>query len=114
MMSDSASTGTAFTRPPEVPARVTNEYLVDKIEQVAARVLASIDDYDITTADLKAKTTAVRGFVDMRQLLRGEPTEIRSYADRSKMVRQFELLVREAERRGLTLTLPADEYTETT
>ena len=99
---------------PEVPARVTNEYLVRMMEQVAARVLASIDDYDIATADLKGKTSAVRGFVELRQLLRGEPTEIRGYSDRSKVMANLELLLREAERRGLTLTLPAGEYSETT
>ena len=99
---------------PEVPARVTNEYLVDQIEQVAARVLASIDDHDIATADLKGKTTAVRGFVELRQLLKGEPTEIRGYADRSKVMANVEALLREAKRRGLEFTLPASEYTETT
>ena len=100
----------------EVPARVTNEYLVDKIEQVAARVLASIDNYDIATADLKGKTSAVRGFVELRQLLKGEPTEIRGYQDRSKMMANVELLLREAGRRGIpikNINLPPSEFEET-
>jgi len=95
---------------PEVPVQITNEYLVERIEQVAVRVLASIDNYDITTADLKGKTTAVRGFVELRQLLKGEPTEIHSFSDRAKMIRTFEIATREMQRRGLTLTLPVDEY----
>ena len=99
---------------PEVPDRVTNEYLVKELERLAARIVASIDDYDITTAPLEKKTTALRTSVELRQLLKGEPTEIRGYGDRSRMLKGFEVLVREAERRGLTLTLPADEYTETT
>ena len=99
---------------PKGPDRVTNDYLVKELEQLASRIVASIDDYDIITAPLEKKTTALRTSIELRQLLKGEPTEIRSYADRSRAMARFELLVREAERRGLTLTLPADEYTETT
>ena len=57
-------------------------------------------------------TPEAHGNVNRLEVVQPEPTEIRGYADRSKVMRQFEALAREAERRGLVLTLPAGEYEE--
>lgn len=96
----------------EVPDRVTNDYLVEQFERLTAMCLASMGEFDFLNAPLDKKTAALRAFIELRQLLKGEPTEIRGYADRSKMMAQVDLLFREAKRRGLEFTLPETEFEE--
>lgn len=97
---------------PKVPDQVTNEYLIGEIRQKAAQVISSMSDTDILQASFKDKVSGFKGLVEVGQLLSGLPTEIRGYADREKMMAQVGLLLREANRRGLTFTLPADEFEE--
>ena len=98
---------------PEAPDQVTNEYLISEIRQKAAQVILSVSDTDILQASFKDKVTGFKGLVEVGQLLSGLPTEIHSFADRAKVMANTEALVREMQRRGLTLELLPSEYEET-
>lgn len=97
---------------PKVPDQVTNEYLIGETRQKAAQVISSMSDTDILQASFKDKVTGFKGLVEVGQLLSGQPTEIRSYAERATMLKEFDFVLREAARRGLDLTLPPSEYEE--
>lgn len=86
---------------PAVPEVITSEYIAEILEQKAVRIALSIDDLDVLRSDLKSKVSAISGLLDKRQLLRGEPTQIRSYAERRDMHDSLKALLVEAQKRGM-------------
>ena len=76
----------------------------------AQRVLDSVSDWDIQQASLKDKAIAVGIFIEKRQLLAGEPTQILSFNDRKHLDQLARELIRESHRRGITIDVdPVDQ-----
>jgi predicted transcriptional regulator len=77
--------------------------LLNLVSTRAREILDSIDEGDIAKATLKDKAIAAGIFIDKRQLLSGEPTQILSVEDRRKLDELLPMIVREAKRRGMTI-----------
>lgn len=86
-----------------IPEKIDNEYLIAGAENSAARVLASISREDILKANLQQKGAFIARAIEIRQLLKGEPTSIRSYGETKSMRELLVAAVREAEIRGITI-----------
>jgi hypothetical protein len=84
---------------------------LESIEDVLGRVLGSVTDQDIAEASLKDKMIAVGILVEKRALLRGEPTMILSVEERARVNENIPLLIREAQRRGLTVNAEFKDVT---
>ncbi len=82
---------------------VQTKQLLDLASDRVHRILESIDQYDIDEASLRDKATAIGILVDKRQLLSGEPTQILSIQERGKLDELITVVVKEAQRRGLTI-----------
>ncbi len=98
----------------KLPDNLTIGWFVDLIGKKRAEILLSMDATDLANSSLKDKVSSFSALTVSQQLLEDKPTQISGYADRSRMMEGFEVLVREAERRGLILELPASEYEEVT
>lgn len=83
--------------------KVKHSELVELIEDRAFRALASMSDEDFLKAGIKDKAITTGILLEKRQLLRGEPTAILSIEDRMALNKLIPRLVREAERRGLSV-----------
>ena len=96
----------------DVPENVTNEYLIKRIEQVQARILVAVNALDIKRADLKGKMVAFKSLTEMRQLLKGEPTQIRSHVENKQLSVVLEAVMLERQARGMPLTIEGDYKVE--
>lgn len=85
---------------------------VELIEDRAWLALSFLDEFDILRASPKDKAVIAGILLEKRQLLRGEPTQILGVADRVELHRIMPLLVAEASKRGLEITLPQEHYRE--
>lgn len=81
--------------------KVKQENLVHLFESQEERLLRSIDWEDIKKAGLKDRALAIGIFHDKATLMRGKPTQILRIDDRTKFTEKFEVLMKEAVRRGL-------------
>ena len=73
------------------------------LEDRAHRALEYMDDYTLANANAKDLAIIVGILMEKRQLLRGEPTQILSIEERAGMSDLIPKLLREAERRGLSV-----------
>ncbi len=85
---------------------------VGLIEDRAWMALSFLDEFDILKASPKDKAVIAGILLEKRQLLRGEPTQILGIADRVELARIMPLLVAEAGKRGLEITLPSGSFKE--
>lgn len=75
------------------------------IEEKAAQILGSMDEFDFNTATLRDKATAFGILIDKRQLLSGEPTQVISVQERQSLSDLIPALAEEFERRNMTVDL---------
>lgn len=83
--------------------KVTNKGLLDLVDDRLHRTISAIDDFSIEDASLRDKAYAGDRLFNMRQLIKGEPTQIVSSADRAKLNELLPMLMREAQRRGIII-----------
>jgi len=80
----------------------TNEIL-DLLGQKIHLALSYMDDKAMAEASFRDLALGTTAMIEKRQLLRGEPTQIVSDAERAKLHELVPLLVQEAARRGITI-----------
>lgn len=79
---------------------VSPEVLARRIEMAADRMLQHFSETKMENANLSELSRAVKDLLSMRQLLRGEPTQILSTAQRTKLSEMMPAFIKEAQRRG--------------
>ena len=95
-----------------VPDNINNEYFIKGIERVMARILESVSGIDINRADLKSKTVGFKVLAEMRQLLKGEPTQIRSHVENKQLGDILEAVMLERKARGMPEMIEGDYKVE--
>jgi DNA-binding CsgD family transcriptional regulator len=88
--------------------RVKTDVLVREFEGLAKRALQSIKDDEIEELNVYQRTLVAAIAVDKRELLDGRPTERISHEDRRDLPEMMALLLKEAQRRGLTAEVNPD------
>lgn len=94
----------------KIPDKIDTPWLIKELEAKLALALSYVDEHALSRANIRDLASLVALFVDRRQLLRGEPTQIASIEDRRAMNEIMPLLLREAQRRGVTIDLPTEDY----
>jgi len=77
--------------------------LIALLDDRAMRAVAHMDDFAMATAGVKDLAIAAGVMIDKSQLLKGQPTSIISTAEREQLRDLLPKLLREAERRGITI-----------
>lgn len=93
-------------REAEVPDKLDTEYFKGQVDKKLARLLLFIDDIVMAQANLKDLTGAFSSLTMIRQLLRGEPTQIISYEQRMKLDEVGRRVIAEMGRRGVKMDTP--------
>lgn len=99
-------------------AALTDRALVATLREKLALTLQYIDPFGLAGAPVKDIEAVVDGLIKNIQLLEGKPTSITSHEDRRQMNELLPLLIREAQRRGVTIDgvaerlVPAEVLTE--
>lgn len=88
--------------------QVHTSELLGLVSHNARRVLEAVTDEDIAQAKLKDKAIAVGIFLEKRQLLSGEPTQILTVQERGHMDDLIKMVMSEAVRRGLEIDVTPD------
>lgn len=76
-----------------------------KIDGIINAGLDSIDEIDFMKASLRDKASTICMFIEKRQLLAGEPTQILSINERKEVNDLIPLLMDEARRRGVMIDI---------
>ena len=92
---------------------IKNEDLVKLLNERAYLLLAAMDETTIAKAGLGDLARAAGIVIDKRQLLRGEPTQIMSHKDRTRLDELIMEVVKVAEKRGI-VDLKTGEWTDKT
>jgi len=77
--------------------------IIDGLEKNIYLIDSYIDDKVCAEANLRDLGLVKSALIEKRNLLRGEPTQIISDAERAKLMDLFPLLIAEGQRRGLTI-----------
>lgn len=82
---------------------VTQKNLNDVVDDRLMRALKYLDDYQLGQASARDLAYIVDRMFNMRQLIRGEPTQIMGHDERRSLAALVPLMVAEARRRGITI-----------
>ena len=85
--------------------------ILDLLGQKIHLALTYMDDKVMGEASFRDLALGTTAMIEKRQLLRGEPTQIISDAERAKLHELVPLLIQEAQRRGLTVDGQVTERT---
>lgn len=85
--------------------------VLDLLGQKIHLALQYMDDKVMSEASFRDLALGTTAMIEKRQLLRGEPTQIISDAERAKLHELVPLLIQEAQRRGLTVDGQVTERT---
>lgn len=85
--------------------------ILDLLGQKIHLALQYMDDKVMSEANFRDLALGTTAMIEKRQLLRGEPTQIISDAERAKLHELVPLLIQEAQRRGLTVDGQVTEKT---
>lgn len=88
-------------RPLSVLQKTTTKDMLARLDDLAVRILGSVDDVTILRSSLKDRMIAAGVVIDKRQLLSGQPTQILSIDERKSLNALVPALLREARRRGI-------------
>ncbi|MGE0289513.1 MAG: hypothetical protein AB7I42_25990 [Bradyrhizobium sp.] len=94
---------TQFQAPAAALRRATNSRILELIEDRELAVIESMTDVKIKNAGLREQVYALDRLHNIRQLLRGEPTQIVSVDDRKTLNDLVPALVKAAQRRGILI-----------
>lgn len=92
--------------------KLTADRIVEMIEGKIPTLMDAITEEKVKEATLRDVVLGLGVLIDKRQLLRGEPTQIMSYEDRQSLNELLPGLLREAERRGMTIDATYQEVPE--
>lgn len=82
---------------------VKTKELVHKLDERINHAIGYMDDYIMGEASFRDLAMGTAQLIEKRQLLKGEPTQIISVDERRTLNELVPLLVREAQRRGITI-----------
>lgn len=82
--------------------KLTQKHLQALVDDRLTTALESIDDRAIMVAPVKDRAYTADKLFNMRQLMRGEPTQIMTVDDRRTLNQLVPALIAEAQRRGIT------------
>jgi hypothetical protein len=94
-----------YTHLKEGVQRLETRDLLLQLDDKIARTLHYLDDFALSQSSAKDLAIVMGILIEKRQLLKGEPTQIISTEDRSKLINIMPLLIVEAKRRGLTIDM---------
>ncbi len=83
--------------------------MILKIDERIGHALSYMDDYVMADANFRDLAMGTAQLIEKRQLLKGEPTQIISVDERKTLNQLLPLLVKEAQRRGVTIDAEAVE-----
>ena len=92
--------------------RLTSDRIVEMIEDKIPVLMDVITPEKVKEATLRDAVLGLGVFIDKRQLLRGEPTQIMTYEDRQSMNELLPILLKEAQRREMTIDATFQEVPE--
>ena len=92
--------------------KLTSDRIVELIEDKIPILMDAITPEKVKEATLRDAVLGLGVLIDKRQLLRGEPTQIMTYEDRQSLNELLPGLLREAERRGMTIDATYQEVPE--
>lgn len=92
----------------------TTASLLEKIESKLPMLLDGITQEKVTDSALREIAVAFGVLAEKRQLLKGEPTQILSHAERQNLNELLPSLVHEAKRRGITIDVDYEEVPNVT
>lgn len=95
-------------------AALTDRALVATLREKLALSLQYIDPFGLAGAPVKDIEAVVDGLIKNIQLLEGKPTSITSHEDRRQMNELLPLLIKEAQRRGVTIDVTPERLTPIT
>lgn len=80
---------------------VKHEELLKLLDDRAWRALTYLDDFTLAGAGAKDLAIAAGILLDKAQLLKGQPTQILTHAERAKMDELLPMVIKECQRRGI-------------
>ena len=83
--------------------QVNQKKLSDVVDDRLMRALKYLDDYQMAGASARDLAYVIDRLFNMRQLIRGEPTQIMGHDERRALADLVPLMVAEARRRGITI-----------
>lgn len=92
--------------------RLVGKDLIEALESKTTLVLNYMDEYSVSTASLKDLSIAASVLIEKQQLLKNQPTQILDVTTRMKVVGLLPAMIREAERRGLSIDSTARRVDE--
>lgn len=92
----------------ELREQTTKGFLA-QMEDRLDRALHYLDDYVLSAASAKDLAVVIGILTEKRQLLRGEPTQILSTEERQTLNVLIPVVIREAQRRGITIDMAEGE-----
>ena len=93
-----------------IPKEIDTKWILGKLDDKLALTLSYIDEFTLGRANARDLGGLLAVLVDRRQLLRGEPTAIATIEDRRALDDIVPILLAEAQRRGVEITLPSEAY----
>lgn len=94
---------TTYQAPAQALRRANNATLLDMVDDRVVTFLQHMTDDKIRKASLRDQVYAMDRMFNIRQLLRGEPTQIVSIDDRKALNDLVPLLIKSAQRRGVVI-----------
>jgi hypothetical protein len=94
---------TTYNAPAQALRRANNATLLELVDDRVVTFLQHMTDEKIRKASLRDQVYAMDRMFNIRQLLRGEPTQIVSVDDRKALNDLVPLLVKSAQRRGVVI-----------
>ncbi len=89
---------------------VKRDELLKLLDDRAFRALTYLDDFALAGAGAKDLAIAAGILLDKAQLLKGQPTQILTHAERAKMDELLPMVIRECQRRGIIVDGVKTEY----
>ncbi len=96
----------------ELMVRPKTKDFVALIEDRAYLALKLLDPFAMLQASPRDRAIIASILLEKRQLLKGEPTQILGVEERAELDRVLPMLVREGQKRGMTIDLSADAVEE--
>jgi hypothetical protein len=94
---------TTLQAPTQALRRATNARILELVEDRQIAVIEHMSDSKIRAGSLRDQVYALDRLNNIRQLLRGEPTQIVSVDDRKTLNELVPALIRSAQRRGMVI-----------
>ena len=85
--------------------RLVGKQLIEALEDKTALVLNYMDEFAVSQAGLKDLSIAANILIEKQQLLKNQPTQIIDFTARQQIWQLMPMMLAEAQRRGIPLTI---------